>query len=54
MFSAHRGFTNCLRLNYGHPWDVRAEAALTTLGRLVSAYQEGGKTIAGPRLPQNS
>jgi DNA-binding transcriptional MocR family regulator len=39
MFSAHRGFTNCLRVNYGHAWDARAEAALTTLGRLVSAYR---------------
>lgn len=37
MFSAHRGFKNCLRLNYGHPWDTRAEAALTTLGRLITA-----------------
>jgi len=40
MFSAHRGFTNCLRLNYGHAWDARTEAALTTLGRLVSANME--------------
>jgi DNA-binding transcriptional MocR family regulator len=38
MFSAHRGFTNCLRLNYGHPWDARAENALMTLGRLVAAW----------------
>lgn len=37
MFSAHRGFTNCLRLNYGHPWDAKVEAALVTLGRLVVA-----------------
>lgn len=40
MFSAHRGFTNCLRLNYGHPWDERAEAALTTLGRLIAANMD--------------
>jgi DNA-binding transcriptional MocR family regulator len=40
MFSAHRGFTNCLRLNYGHPWDARAETALTTLGRLVMANMD--------------
>jgi DNA-binding transcriptional MocR family regulator len=40
MFSAHRGFTNCLRLNYGHPWDARAETALTTLGRLIEAQME--------------
>jgi DNA-binding transcriptional MocR family regulator len=37
MFSAHREFGNCLRLNYGHPWDDRTEAALITLGRLISA-----------------
>ena len=37
MFSAQRRFANCLRLNYGHPWDARAEAAMATLGRLVAA-----------------
>jgi DNA-binding transcriptional MocR family regulator len=36
MFSAQRRFANCLRLNYGHPWDARAEAAMATLGRLVA------------------
>jgi DNA-binding transcriptional MocR family regulator len=35
MFSARRGFAHCLRLNYGHPWDARAEQALITLGRLA-------------------
>ena len=37
MFSAQRRFANCLRLNYGHPWDARAESAMETLGRLVAA-----------------
>lgn len=37
MFSAQRGFTNCLRINYGHPIDERAETALITLGKLISA-----------------
>jgi DNA-binding transcriptional MocR family regulator len=37
MFSANRSFSNCLRLNYGHPWDARAETAVATLGRLVNA-----------------
>lgn len=41
MFSAHRGFTNCLRLNYGHPWTPRTEEALLTLGRLINASMEG-------------
>lgn len=35
MFSARRGFTHCVRLNYGHPWDLRAERAMATLGRLA-------------------
>jgi DNA-binding transcriptional MocR family regulator len=39
MFSARRSFTNCLRLNYGHPWDQRVAAAVETLGRLVCAAQ---------------
>jgi len=35
MFSASRGFGNCLRLNCGHPLDARALSALATLGRLA-------------------
>jgi DNA-binding transcriptional MocR family regulator len=44
IFSATRAFTNCLRLNYGHAWDERAEQALATLGRLAGgsrAFPEG-------------
>lgn len=41
MFSASRSFTNCLRLNYGHPWDQKAESAVATLGRLASAAAAG-------------
>lgn len=37
IFSASRAFTQCLRLNYGHAWNARTEAALATLGRLASA-----------------
>jgi len=37
MFSARRGFGNCMRLNYGHPLDKRAMEALVTLGKLVCA-----------------
>jgi DNA-binding transcriptional MocR family regulator len=36
MFSADRKFRNCLRLNYGHPWDERTEAAMATLGRIIA------------------
>jgi len=39
MFSAQRSFVNCLRLNYGHTWDDRAEAALMTIGRLVASWR---------------
>lgn len=41
IFSARRQFRHCLRLNYGHPWDARFEAAMQTLGalaRLQSPY----------------
>jgi DNA-binding transcriptional MocR family regulator len=35
MFSASRGFRNCLRLNCGHPFDARIQGALATLGQLA-------------------
>lgn len=37
MFSAHRKFANCLRINYGHPWTSKTESAVMTLGRLIAA-----------------
>jgi DNA-binding transcriptional MocR family regulator len=37
IFSAMRGFTNCLRLNYGHAFDERTESALMVLGELCGA-----------------
>lgn len=43
MFSAQRAFTNCIRLNYGHPWDSRIEGAVKMLGKLVSAAQSAGQ-----------
>jgi DNA-binding transcriptional MocR family regulator len=36
MFSNHGGYRNCMRLNFGHPWNPTAENAIATLGRLVS------------------
>jgi DNA-binding transcriptional MocR family regulator len=39
MFSAKREFRNCIRLNYGHPWDDTHAAAIATLGRLAAAGQ---------------
>ncbi len=35
IFSARRQFRHCLRLNYGHPWSARFEAAMQTLGALA-------------------
>lgn len=42
MFSARRAFSNCIRLNYGHPWDKRVAAAVETLGKLVAAAKDKG------------
>ena len=33
MFSASRGFGNCVRINCGHPFTTRVEAALQKVGR---------------------
>ena len=35
MFSAAGQFENCLRINFGHPLDARARAALRQVGRLA-------------------
>jgi DNA-binding transcriptional MocR family regulator len=35
IFSAQRGFTDYIRLNYGHIWDASMEASLATLGKIV-------------------
>jgi DNA-binding transcriptional MocR family regulator len=35
IFSAHDAFHHAIRLNYGHPWTTRTEAALRTLGTLI-------------------
>lgn len=36
IFSSRARFEYALRLNYGHPWDERIEAAVATLGRLAN------------------
>ena len=43
IFSATRGFANCLRLNYGHIWDARTEEAIAVLGKLVSVQAGYGR-----------
>lgn len=35
IFSAQKGFTDYVRLNYGHIWDARIEASLSTLGSIA-------------------
>jgi DNA-binding transcriptional MocR family regulator len=35
MFSAKREHTNCLRINYGHPWTARMKDAIAVLGGLI-------------------
>ena len=35
IFSARREFSRAIRLNYGHPWDVRTEAAIKVIGELI-------------------
>lgn len=36
MFSAQRGFGNCIRLNCGHPWSAQIEQAVRSLGQLAA------------------
>jgi DNA-binding transcriptional MocR family regulator len=48
IFSASRAFTNCLRLNFGHAWDARAEQAVATLGRLAAVRTTRRQHSAAP------
>jgi DNA-binding transcriptional MocR family regulator len=43
IFSSHGEFANCLRLSFGHPWNVRSEQAIATLGRLIASA--GGQIV---------
>ncbi|MFV3406310.1 MULTISPECIES: GntR family transcriptional regulator MpaR [Pseudomonas] len=38
IFSPARRFGNCIRLNYGSPWNTGAEQAMETLGRIVRSF----------------
>lgn len=38
IFSPTRRFGNCIRLNYGSPWNEGAERAMETLGRIVRSF----------------
>lgn len=35
IFSAQRQYKNYIRLNYGHEWDEKVDAAIATLGTLI-------------------
>ena len=37
IFSARREFQHAIRLNFGHPWTIRPERAVQTLGQLIDA-----------------
>lgn len=38
IFSATRRFRNCIRLNYGYPWDKEVDDAMAVLGRLIGGF----------------
>jgi len=38
IFSPTRRFGNCIRLNYGSPWNEGAEQAMATLGRIIRSF----------------
>lgn len=38
IFSPTQRFRNCIRLNYGSPWNEAAEKAMETLGRIVRSF----------------
>ena len=37
IFSPQPKFENCIRLNYSHAWTPKTEAAVTTLGGIVTS-----------------
>ncbi|WP_137818852.1 GntR family transcriptional regulator MpaR [Pseudomonas sp. 2FG] len=38
IFSPTQRFRNCIRLNYGSPWNERFEQATETLGRIIKSF----------------
>lgn len=39
VFSSSGHFRNCMRLNFGHPWDVRMAGGIATLGKLIASHK---------------
>ncbi len=37
IFSARREFSRAIRLNYGHPWNARSDAAIKVIGELIKS-----------------
>jgi len=37
IFSPQRKFENCIRLNYGLSWSPRTDAAIATLGSIITS-----------------
>jgi DNA-binding transcriptional MocR family regulator len=35
MFSVTHSFENCIRLNFGHPWDARMDHAIRALAEIL-------------------
>jgi len=52
MFSAQKRFKNCLRLNYGSPWDSAREDAMKQLGELMRSGMTGDGTSKLPDAKQ--
>lgn len=42
IFSSQGHFNNCLRINFGHAWDERMNAAMITLGKIAMANCQAG------------
>jgi DNA-binding transcriptional MocR family regulator len=43
IFSVTRGFRNCVRLNFGHPWTAEIDRATRVLAELVQQATQRGK-----------
>src|SRR5262249_60592480 len=42
IFSAKRSYSNCMRINFGHPWSTAIDDAVKTLGTLTAELMCSG------------
>ncbi|GAB7523004.1 aminotransferase-like domain-containing protein [Paraburkholderia sp. 2C] len=49
MFSVAHAFENCIRLNFGHPWNAKIDDALRVLGELVRRVPAPASALAKQR-----